>query len=84
MAFLQVSGRSHLYSSFLTNCLAWTIQNLALGSVRVDFVPPCVTRLWLSLTIKDVMWWSFPKKMGCLTEVGDSALAKCLVHLIMP
>ena len=74
----------HLYSSFVTNCLPFMIQNLAPSSVREDFTPPCITRLWLSSTIKDVMWWSFSNKMGCLTEVGNSALAKRPVHLIVP
>ena len=46
---------THSYSSFLTNCLPCTIQNLDLSSVRVDFTPPCITRLWLSLTKRDVI-----------------------------
>ena len=46
---------THSYSSFLTNCLPCTFQNLDLSSVRVNFTPPCITRLWLSLTKRDVM-----------------------------
>lgn len=46
---------THSYSSFLTNCLPCTFQNLDLSSVRVNFTPPCITCLWLSLTKRDVM-----------------------------
>ena len=75
---------THLYSSFVTNCLPCTIQNLALSSVRVDFTPPCMTRLWLSWTIRDVMWWPLSNKIGYLLEVVNSASAKRPVHLMMP
>ena len=47
---VRSASKSSPYNSFLTNCLTCTIQNLDFRSVRVDFTPPCITRLELSLT----------------------------------
>ena len=67
----------HLYRNFLTNCLPCTIQNLAISSVRVDLTPPCMTRLWFSRMIRDVMRWPLSNKIGCFIQVGNSALVIC-------
>ena len=80
------SSIAECWRIFLTNCLPCTIQNLALSSVGADFTPPCMTRLWLSWTIRDVMWWSLSNRIGCFIEVRNCTnfSAKRPVHPIMP